>query len=146
MIVGIVVLAGGRPAAALLVPRQADAGALRQRRPGGDVRDRHRPRDHLHLDPGRRRSPASPGALIAAITNVKPELGFELLLPIFAVVVLGGIGNAFGALSAGLILGLVIEWSTLLIDSRWKLAIGFVVLILALVVRPQGIFGRARSV
>jgi neutral amino acid transport system permease protein len=86
------------------------------------------------------------GALIAAITNVKPELGFELLLPIFAVVVLGGIGNAFGALSAGLILGLVIEWSTLLIDSRWKLAIGFVVLILALVVRPQGVFGRARSV
>ena len=86
------------------------------------------------------------GALIAAITNVKPELGFELLLPIFAVVVLGGIGNAFGALSAGLILGLVIEWSTLLIDARWKLAIGFVVLILALVIRPQGIFGRARSV
>ena len=86
------------------------------------------------------------GALIAAITNVKPELGFELLLPIFAVVVLGGIGNAFGALSAGLILGLVIEWSTLVIDSRWKLAIGFVVLILALMVRPQGIFGRARTV
>jgi neutral amino acid transport system permease protein len=86
------------------------------------------------------------GALIAAITNVKPELGFELLLPIFAVVVLGGIGNAFGALSAGLILGLVIEWSTLLIDARWKLAIGFVVLILALMVRPQGIFGRARTV
>ena len=86
------------------------------------------------------------GALIAAITNVKPELGFELLLPIFAVVVLGGIGNAFGALSAGLILGLVIEWSTLLIDARWKLAIGFVVLILALTIRPQGIFGRARAV
>ena len=77
---------------------------------------------------------------------MKPELGFELLLPIFAVVVLGGIGNAFGALSAGLILGLVIEWSTLVIDSRWKLAIGFVVLILALIIRPQGIFGKARTV
>ena len=86
------------------------------------------------------------GALIAAITNVKPELGFELLLPIFAVVVLGGIGNAFGALSAGLILGLVIEWSTLVIDPRWKLAVGFVVLILALMIRPQGIFGKARTV
>jgi neutral amino acid transport system permease protein len=86
------------------------------------------------------------GALIAAITNVKPELGFELLLPIFAVVILGGIGNAFGALSAGLILGLAIEWSTLVIDARWKLLIGFVILILVLVVRPQGIFGRARGV
>lgn len=86
------------------------------------------------------------GALIAGITSVKPELGFELLLPIFAVVVLGGIGNAFGALSAGIILGLVIEWSTLLIDARWKLAIGFVILIVVLVIRPQGIFGKARSV
>jgi len=86
------------------------------------------------------------GAMIAAITSVKPELGFELLLPIFAVVVLGGIGNAFGALAAGIVLGLVIEWSTLLIDARWKLAIGFVILIVVLVIRPQGIFGRARSV
>ncbi|CAN5241083.1 branched-chain amino acid ABC transporter permease [soil metagenome] len=86
------------------------------------------------------------GALIAGITSVKPELGFELLLPIFAVVVLGGIGNAFGALSAGIILGLVIEWSTLIIDARWKLAIGFVILIVVLVIRPQGIFGKARSV
>lgn len=86
------------------------------------------------------------GALIASITSVKPELGFELLLPIFAVVVLGGIGNAFGALSAGIILGLVIEWSTLVIDSRWKLAVGFVILIVVLVIRPQGIFGKARSV
>ena len=68
------------------------------------------------------------------------------MLPIFAVVVLGGIGNAFGALSAGIILGLVIEWSTLLIDSRWKLAVGFVILIVVLVIRPQGIFGKARSV
>lgn len=86
------------------------------------------------------------GALVAAITNVKPELGFELLLPIFAAVVLGGIGDAFGALVAGLVLGVAIEWSTLVIDARWKIAIGFVILILALVVRPQGIFGRARSV
>jgi neutral amino acid transport system permease protein len=86
------------------------------------------------------------GALFAAIANVKPELGFELLLPIFAVVVLGGIGNAFGALAAGLILGLVIEWSTLVIDARWKLAIGFVVLIMVLIIRPHGIFGRARAI
>ena len=86
------------------------------------------------------------GALIAAITNVKPELGFELLLPIFAVVVLGGIGNAFGALSAGLILGLVIEWSTLVDRCPLEAAVGFVILILVLVIRPQGIFGRARGV
>ncbi len=86
------------------------------------------------------------GVLAGAITQLQPELGFELLLPIFAAVVMGGIGNAYGALAAGLLLGLVIEWSTLFIDARWKTAIGFLVLILVLMIRPQGIFGRARAI
>jgi neutral amino acid transport system permease protein len=86
------------------------------------------------------------GVMAAEVTDIRPELGFELLLPIFAAVVLGGIGDAFGALAAGLVLGVVIEWSTLLIDARWKTFIGFVILILALLIRPQGIFGRARSI
>jgi neutral amino acid transport system permease protein len=86
------------------------------------------------------------GVMAAMVTDVRPEMGFELLLPIFAAVILGGIGDAFGALAAGLILGVVIEWSTLLIDARWKTFIGFAILILALVIRPQGIFGRAREV
>jgi neutral amino acid transport system permease protein len=86
------------------------------------------------------------GVLAAAITQLQPELGFELLLPIFAAVVVGGIGNAYGALAGGILLGLVIEWSTLFIDAQWKTAIGFVVLILVLIIRPQGIFGRARSI
>ena len=86
------------------------------------------------------------GVLAGAITQLQPELGFELLLPIFAAVVMGGIGNAYGALAAGVLLGLVIEWSTLFIDARWKTAIGFLVLILVLIIRPQGIFGRARTI
>jgi len=86
------------------------------------------------------------GVLAGAITQLQPELGFELLLPIFAAVVMGGIGNAYGALAAGILLGLVIEWSTLFIDARWKTGIGFVVLILVLIIRPQGIFGRARTI
>ena len=86
------------------------------------------------------------GVMAGATTQVQPELGFEFLLPIFAVVVLGGIGNAFGALTAGVVLGVVIEWSTLLVESRWKLAIGFVILILVLIIRPQGIFGKAKAV
>ena len=49
------------------------------------------------------------GVLSGALTNLRPELGFELLLPIFAAVILGGIGNPFGALTAGLVLGVVIE-------------------------------------
>ena len=86
------------------------------------------------------------GVLAGATLDLQPELGFTLLLAIFAAVVLGGIGDAFGALAGGMVLGLVTEWSTMFIDARWKLAIGFVVLIIVLVVRPQGIFGRAKAV
>jgi neutral amino acid transport system permease protein len=86
------------------------------------------------------------GVFAGAITQLQPELGFEFLLPIFAAVVLGGIGNAFGALTAGLVLGLVIEWSTLFVAPGLKLAVGFIVLIIVLVIRPEGIFGRARTV
>jgi neutral amino acid transport system permease protein len=85
------------------------------------------------------------GVLAGSITSLRPELGFELLLPIFAAVILGGIGDAFGALVAGLVLGVMTEWSTLLIDARWKVAVGFLVLVIVLVIRPQGIFGRAKA-
>lgn len=86
------------------------------------------------------------GVLAGAVTTVKPQMGFELLLPIFAAVILGGIGDAFGALAGGIVLGLVIEWSTLVIEPRWKVSVGFGVLILVLFIRPQGIFGRARAI
>ena len=86
------------------------------------------------------------GVMAGAVTNLQPELGFQLLLPIFAAVVLGGIGDAFGALFAGLVLGLLIEWSTLVIPAEWKVTVGFVVLIAVLIIRPQGIFGRAKAV
>jgi neutral amino acid transport system permease protein len=85
------------------------------------------------------------GVLAGAVTDVRPELGFSLLLAIFAAVVLGGIGDVFGALAAGIVLGLLIEWSTLFIEARWKITIGFAVLIIVLIIRPQGIFGKART-
>jgi neutral amino acid transport system permease protein len=86
------------------------------------------------------------GVLAAAITSLYPEVGFELLLPIFAAVILGGIGDAFGALAAGMVLGVMTEWSTLIIDARWKVGVGFLVLVIVLVIRPQGIFGRAKAI
>ena len=86
------------------------------------------------------------GVFAGALTQLQPELGFELLLPIFAAVVLGGIGNAFGALAAGVVLGVVIEWSTFFVAPGLKLAVGFLILIIVLIIRPQGIFGQARAV
>jgi neutral amino acid transport system permease protein len=83
--------------------------------------------------------------VVAATGSLTPNTGFFILLAMFASVVLGGIGNAFGALAGGLVLGLSQEWATLVIEARWKVAISFLVLILVLIIRPQGIFGKART-
>jgi branched-subunit amino acid ABC-type transport system permease component len=77
--------------------------------------------------------------------SVNPNLGFSLILSIFAAVIVGGIGNAYGALAAGLLIGVVQEWSTLVIEPSMKVAVGFAMLILVLLVRPQGLFGRPLS-
>jgi len=83
------------------------------------------------------------GVLVAAAVGVlTPQFGFQLLLSLFAATILGGIGNAYGALAGGILLGLAQEWSTLFIDPRWKLAVGFAVLILTLLIRPNGLLGR----
>ena len=82
------------------------------------------------------------GASIGVIT---PNLGFGIVLSIFAAVIVGGIGDAYGALAGGIFIGLVQEWSTLVFPSNLKVAVGFAAMIAILVLRPQGIFGRARS-
>jgi neutral amino acid transport system permease protein len=91
------------------------------------------------------------GLLQALVLNAfTPNFGFALLLPIFAAVVLGGIGSAYGALVGGLGLGLVMEistWSALAGGAPpvYKPVVAFGVLILVLLVRPQGVFGKARA-
>lgn len=76
-----------------------------------------------------------------------PNMGWTLLLPIFAAVVLGTIGSAYGALAGGFVLGLVMElstWSRLFggVPSAYKYVVAFTLLILILLVRPQGLLGR----
>jgi neutral amino acid transport system permease protein len=84
-------------------------------------------------------------------SSFDPNFGFQLLLPVFAAVVLGGIGSAYGALAGGLVLGLAMEistWTSLLggVNPVYKPVVAFAILIVALMVRPQGLFGRARVV
>ena len=88
------------------------------------------------------------GLVQAAFT---PNMGFTLLLPIFAAVVLGGVGSAYGALVGGIVLGLVMEistWDALAggVASVYKPVVAFAVLIVTLLFRPQGVFGKARYV
>jgi neutral amino acid transport system permease protein len=81
----------------------------------------------------------------AAVGSVNPNFGFLILLSLFTAAVLGGIGNAYGALAGGLIVGLAQEWSTLFFNARWKPVVGFAILIVMLLVMPRGIFGSGRA-
>ena len=68
--------------------------------------------------------------------------GFDLLLLLFAAVTLGGLGTAFGATVGALIIGMVVELSSLFIPNELRYAAALVILIVILIVRPQGVLGK----
>ncbi len=91
------------------------------------------------------------GASLAAVAGIltglenkfiTPELGWQMLLSIFAAVILGGIGNPYGAVVGGLVVGISEEVSTAFISTGYKPAVAFAILILMLLVRPTGLLGR----
>jgi branched-chain amino acid transport system permease protein len=81
------------------------------------------------------------GVMLAIQSQLRFDAGFELLLPMFAATILGGIGNPWGALVGGLVVGISQEVSTEWINAGLKPAVPFVILILMLIVRPRGLFG-----
>lgn len=87
------------------------------------------------------------GVIAGMDTNVHPNLGWNLLLPMFAATILGGIGKPMGAMAGGLIIGLAEELSTYnwigddaLISPSYKTAVGFFIMVALLIFRPQGLF------
>lgn len=82
------------------------------------------------------------GLMLGIKTIVMPDLGWDLLLPAFAAAILGGIGSPVGAVLAGLLLGMAQELSTPIVGFTYKIAISFVIMLLVLLVRPRGMFGR----
>jgi neutral amino acid transport system permease protein len=86
------------------------------------------------------------GVLFGLSEIVAWDMGFRLLLLMFAAVILGGLGSAFGAMAGGMLVGLVAQLSTAYFPVELQNAWALGVLILVLLVRPQGIFGRAERV
>ena len=94
------------------------------------------------------------GALLAAFAGIMVTLnqgvsflmGQDMLLLIFAAVTLGGLGTAYGALVGSLVIGVLIQLSTLIIPTELKYVGALLILILILLVRPQGILGRKERV
>ena len=81
------------------------------------------------------------GVLLGLSDQVQWDMGFRLLLLMFAGVTLGGLGTAYGALVGSLIVGVFVQMSTLVIPSDVKYVGGLLLLIVILVIRPQGILG-----
>jgi branched-chain amino acid transport system permease protein len=86
------------------------------------------------------------GAFLGFSQSVSYQLGAQVLLLIFAATCVGGLGSVWGALIGSLIIGLFVETSTLVIPSELKFAGAMVLLALVLLVRPQGILGRAERI
>ena len=82
------------------------------------------------------------GIFIGMTQQVSWQMGERQLLLIFAAVTLGGLGTAYGAMVGGLMIGVASEMSTLWLDNDLKLMVALTVLIIILIVRPQGILGQ----
>ncbi|WP_438438544.1 branched-chain amino acid ABC transporter permease [Hydrogenophilus thermoluteolus] len=83
---------------------------------------------------------AAAGFFLGINTELNTMMGWSVLLAMFAAAILGGVGRVEGAVVGGLVIGLVEELSVLVLPSQYKMATAFVILILILLVRPQGIF------
>ena len=86
------------------------------------------------------------GVLLGMTQGFDYQVGFKILLLVFAAVVLGGLGSIWGALVGSLIIGLFVEVSTVFIPAELKFVGALVVLIVVLMFRPQGLLGRAERI
>ena len=86
------------------------------------------------------------GVLVAFYQTLSFNSGAQILLLIFAAVTLGGLGSAYGALVGAILLSCFIELSTFIIPTSMKTVAAMLVMILILLVRPQGIFGSKQRI
>jgi branched-chain amino acid transport system permease protein len=83
------------------------------------------------------------GVFAGLTVQLRPTLGLDLLLPLFAAVILGGIGSLAGAVVGGLVVGIAESLAVGWIGAEWRAAAAFAVLVAILLVRPNGLFGQA---
>jgi branched-chain amino acid transport system permease protein len=83
------------------------------------------------------------GGLVATYNPFQPYIGLDFVIIMYAGVVLGGMGSILGAFWGGMTIGLVQQLSTLVLPTQLQNAAIFVVFLLIVLVRPQGLFGRA---
>ena len=83
------------------------------------------------------------GAMVASYYPFQPYVGLDFVIVMYAGVVLGGLGSIMGSFWGGLVIGLVQQLSTLVLPMQLQSTTVFVVFLLILLIRPQGLFGRS---
>ena len=84
---------------------------------------------------------AAGGILYGLDVQLSPGMGWNFLISLFAAAILGTVGNMYGALVGGLIIGVAQQVSTAFLLPTYKPAVAFIIMILILLIRPKGIFG-----
>ena len=82
---------------------------------------------------------AAAGIFLGMDTRLNPLLGWNLLLPVFAAALLGGIGRPYGAIAGGFMIGIASEVSTMVLEPVYKPAVAFALIVILLIVRPTGL-------
>jgi branched-chain amino acid transport system permease protein len=81
------------------------------------------------------------GVMLGVTVQIRPFMGFDLLLPLFAAAILGGIGSMPGAVLGGLIVGIAEAAAVQVVGADYRAAVAFLILIAVLLVKPSGLFG-----
>ena len=81
------------------------------------------------------------GMLIGLDTTIDPQVGFRVMLSVFAAAVVGGLGSIPGAVAGAFVVGVGEELSILVLDPAYRTAIGFVAILVVLSFRPRGLLG-----
>src|SRR5690606_4455506 len=85
---------------------------------------------------------AAAGSMISVVYTIQPQVGNVFLTRAFVITVLGGLGSIPGALLGGIVLGLAESFATVTVGIGWSEAVSFTLLVVILIVRPQGLLGR----
>ncbi len=88
---------------------------------------------------------AAAGIFLGMDTRLQPDMGWFILLAVFAAAILGGIGKPYGAIVGGYVIGMVMEFSTLFLPNQYTPVVPFAIMVVMLIVRPTGLFGGRSS-
>ncbi len=83
------------------------------------------------------------GIMVGLISKLTPDMGWEYIMLVYIVAILGGLGSIYGAMIAALVIGLATQMSVMVIPAQYSQVVAFAVIIVVLLVRPRGIFKEA---